>query len=247
MVDLMRERRRSTERQEQEHAQLQHQRQQEGRQQQRRGQRQEQQDDEDEDVNDDEEEEEEEEEHDHGNSDAPPQRQERVRERIRVSVTAATIGGPTPSEKDLTDGDEEGEWFLGKYTTKAFRRGAKHLLGLVSEESKRRKDGAPVVGTLTLTFKGTRGLGGEDGGVVNPYFEVWCEGTKKLIKPKASQGGRGGGGGGGGDGCPASPLAHPGTDKEWRETKLQFEVTDITTDVHVLLLDKVRLDGDAGG
>ena len=236
MFDLMRERRVSvTERQEQEQQQQQHHHHHHHQQQ-----REQQHESENEEV-DEEEEEEEEEEHDDRNGDAPSRRRVQVRERIRVSVTAATIGGPAPSKEDSTDGDE-GEWFLGKYTSKAFRRGAKHLLGYVIEESKRRKDGAPVVGTLTLTFKGTRGLGGEDGGVVNPYFEVWCEGTKSLIKPKASQGGGVGGGreGGGGEGMPASPLAqHPGTDKEWRETKLQFEVTDITTDVHVLLLDKV--------
>jgi len=238
MIDLMRERR--TERQEHEHEQLQHRQHQDRQQQQQLQQREQQHQNENEEVDEEEGEEGEVEEHDDRNGDAPSRRRVQVRERIRVSVTAATIGGPTPSKEDLT-GDDEGEWFLGKYTSKAFRRGAKHLLGYVIEESKRRKDGAPVVGTLTLTFKGTRGLGGEDGGVVNPYFEVWCEGTKRLIKPKASQGGGGGGGreGGGGEGMPASPLAHPGTDKEWRETMLQFEVTDIATDVHVLLLDKV--------
>ena len=235
MIDLVKER--GTERQEQEQEQLLQQ--QKDRLQQQQQQQQQQHEEDGEEKVDKEMEEEDAEERDDSSADAPSRRRVRFRERIRVSLTSATIGRPASSDDEYTADNGEGKWFIGKYTGKIFHHGAMHLLGLVNDESKQRKDGAPVVGMLTLTFKGTRGLGGEDG-VSNPYFEVWCEGTKRLIKPKTSQNGGVGEKEGGGDGSrAASPLAHPHTDKEWRETRLQFEVTDITTDVHVLLLDKV--------
>lgn len=62
-------------------------------------------------------------------------------------------------------------WYPGKYASKAMKKKASKYLGPPKEESQRRLDGAPVIGRLSLVFKGTIGVK-----LFNPYFSVWVEG-----------------------------------------------------------------------
>lgn len=152
----------------------------------------------------------------------------RRRPRVRVQVRASPPPGvaATTAAAAEAGGAGGGGWYLGKLTGRLLRRG---LLALVGEEAaqQRRTDGAPVVARLRVRLKGVRGLKG----ALNPYLEVICEGTRRVVKPSHFR--EDGGGGGGGTGGEAA------LDPEWGEASMTFAVTDITTNVHVLLLDKV--------
>lgn len=160
---------------------------------------------------------------------------ERVRVRVRASPPPGTGSHATRAADASSSGSAGGGgggWYLGKLTGRLLRRG---LLALVGEEegARRRTDGAPVVARLRVRLKGVRGLKG----ALNPYLEVICEGARRVVKPERAREDGGGEGGGG-----AAAL-----DPEWGEAAFTFAVTDITTNVHVLLLDKVSVVVDFDG
>ncbi len=168
----------------------------------------------------------------------PPPPKERVRVHVRASPpcsfapSAATAASASPSPDSTAaaggGGAGGGGWYLGKLTGRVLRRGLLALVG--EEEAQRRRDGAPVVARLRVAFKGVRGLKG----ALNPYLEVICEGTRRVVKPsRFREEGEAVAGGAGGGGASLDP--------EWGEAALSFAVTDITTNVHVLLLDKVTI------
>jgi hypothetical protein len=150
-----------------------------------------------------------------------PRRQEKGRERVRVQVQ---VRAPPPPTTEGGGGGGGGDWYLGKLTGRLMRRGLLALVG--EEEAQRRRDGAPVVARLRVAFKGVRGLKK----ALNPYLEVMCEGTRRVLKPSHFRE----------EGAGASSSEEKGgLDPEWGEAVLSFAVSDITTNVHVLLLDKV--------
>lgn len=104
-------------------------------------------------------------------------RHRRKNERVKVKVRASPPPSNAATAASETSNSSSGGWYLGKLTGRLIRRGLLALVG--DEEVQRRRDGAPVVARLRVRFQGVRGLKG----VLNPYLELICEGTRRVLKP----------------------------------------------------------------